>query len=56
MRIVEDTQIIDLGRVGSANQTGLHFELSLAQASALNQYLVCNAPMVSTYILLLAKM
>ena len=47
MRIVEDAQVLDLRRVGSTNLTWLHFELSLSQASALDQYLICNAPMVS---------
>lgn len=47
MRIVEDTQVFELGGIGGANLARLHFELRLSQAPTLHEYLICSAPTVS---------
>ena len=47
MRIVEDTQVVRLRRVGSADLTRLHLQFGLAKAAALDKNLICNARTVS---------
>ena len=43
MRIVEDTKVVRLSRVGGANLTRLDFQFGLAEAAALDKDLICNA-------------
>lgn len=47
MRIVEDTKVIRLSRVRSANLAGLDFQFGLAKAAALDKDLICDARVVS---------
>lgn len=47
VRIVQGTQIVWFGRIGRADLARLHLQLGLAQASSLDQYLICNATPVS---------
>jgi len=53
MRVVEDTKVIRLGRVRSANLARLDFQFGLSEAATLNKDLICNARMVSLGVLLL---
>lgn len=40
--VLEDTQVLGLGRVRRANQAGLHREVGLAEATARKKLIVCN--------------
>ena len=43
MRIVEDTKVVRLRRVGSADLARLDLQFGLAKAAALDKDLICNA-------------
>lgn len=43
VRIVEDTKVVRLRRVGSADLTRLDLQFGLAKAAALDKDLICNA-------------
>ena len=43
MRIVEDTKVVRLSRVGGANLTRSDFQFGLTEAAALDKDLICNA-------------
>jgi len=47
VRIVEDTKVVRLSRVRSADLTRLHLQLSLTKAAALDKDLIYHARMVS---------
>lgn len=47
VRIVEDTKVVRLRRVGSADLTRLHLQFGLAKAAALDEDLIYNARTVS---------
>jgi hypothetical protein len=47
VRIIEDTKVVRLRRVRSANLARLHFQFGLAKAATLNKDLICNARVVS---------
>jgi hypothetical protein len=47
VRIVEDTKVVRLSRVRCANLTRLDLQFSLAEAAALDEYLICDARVVS---------
>jgi hypothetical protein len=43
VRIVEDTKVVRLGRVGSADLTRLDLQFGLTKAATLDKNLICNA-------------
>ena len=47
VRVIEDTKIVRLRRVGSADLTRLHLQLGLSEAAALDKNLIYNARTVS---------
>jgi hypothetical protein len=47
VRIIEDTKVVRLRRVGGANLTRLHLQFGLAKAAALDKDLIYNARKVS---------
>ena len=47
MRVVQDTQIIELGRIRRPYLAGLDLEFGLAQTSSFDENLICDAPRVS---------
>ena len=47
VRIVENTKVVRLRRVGSADLTRLHLEFGLAKAAALDKNLIYNARTIS---------
>lgn len=42
MRIVQQTQVVRLGRIGSADLTSLHSQLCLAEAASFDKNVVCG--------------